>query len=151
MPPLQLFSRSWHVSSDDLALPGLIGVLFHGAWSVLIIVDVSILGLPDDCPQRQLATGSVLWLLASFVLTTCLQIWVTLISLRGALLEENKRANMPTALYCLLSAYCLEAAALTMTTVVFFGVISNTSTCYTAAELARCANKHGSADSASVL
>lgn len=69
----------------DLALPGVIGVLFHGTWSLMIILDVAIIGLPDDCPQRQLATSSMLWLLASFVLTTCLQVWITVISLRGEL------------------------------------------------------------------
>lgn len=58
------------------------------------------------------------------------------------MLEEQKRANMPAALYCLLSAYCLEAAALTMNTVVFFGVINDGGACYTAAELARYVSSH---------
>jgi len=56
----------------------------------------------------------------------------------GAMLEERKRAAMPTALYCLLSAYCLEAAALVYATAVHFGVLKDSlSSCHTAEELAR--------------
>uniref|UniRef100_A0A383W0M9 sn-1-specific diacylglycerol lipase n=1 Tax=Tetradesmus obliquus TaxID=3088 RepID=A0A383W0M9_TETOB len=139
MPPLRLFGRSWHISSDDLALPGIAGILFHGTWSVLITAQVATIGLPDDCPQRSWASSSILWLLASFVLTTALQVWVTAASLRGGMLEEHKRKNVPTAMYCLLSAYCLEAAALTYTTVVFEGLVGNVDKCYTPEELARTA------------
>ncbi|WIA18498.1 hypothetical protein OEZ85_009951 [Tetradesmus obliquus] len=139
MPPLRLFGRSWHISSDDLALPGIAGILFHGTWSVLITAQVATIGLPDDCPQRSWASSSILWLLASFVLTTALQVWVTAASLRGGMLEEHKRKNVPTAMYCLLSAYCLEAAALTYTTVVFEGLVGDVDKCYLPEELARTA------------
>jgi hypothetical protein len=182
----------------DLALPGIAGILFHGTWSILITAQVATIGLPDDCPQRSWASSSILWLLASFVLTTALQVWVTAASLRGkssankayslvlqllqllsgsialmasncrvvncsatgvlqaggdctfaahhgcvllcfagGMLEEHKRASVPTAMCCLLSAYCLEAAALTYTTVVFEGLVGDTDKCYTAEELAR--------------
>jgi hypothetical protein len=54
------------------------------------------------------------------------------------MLEEYKRRAMPAALYCLLSAYTLEAAALVYATIVNFGVLRDTlSTCHTAEELAR--------------
>lgn len=54
------------------------------------------------------------------------------------MLQEYKRAVMPTALYCLLSAYLLEAAALVYATIVNFGVLADTiGTCHTADELAR--------------
>lgn len=56
----------------------------------------------------------------------------------GALLQEYKRAAMPTALYCLLSAYLLEAAALAYATLVNFGLLADSlNTCHTAEELAR--------------
>jgi hypothetical protein len=55
----------------------------------------------------------------------------------GGMLEEHKRASVPTAMYCLLAAYCLEAAALTYTTVVFESLVTDTDACYTAEELAR--------------
>lgn len=55
-------------------------------------------------------------------------------------MEEYKRAAMPTALYCLLSAYALEAAALVYATIVNFGLLADTiGSCHTAEELARCA------------
>lgn len=53
------------------------------------------------------------------------------------MLEEHKRKNVPTAMYCLLSAYCLEAAALTYTTVVFEGLVGDVDKCYLPEELAR--------------
>lgn len=133
MPPLQLFGRSWHISSDgeqqgmhssktlpfpasalhqraalhahgcncpsksptplfpctlpDLALPALVGVAFHGAWTALITAEVAAIGLPDDCERSQLASSSVLWLLISFALTTLLQCVVAGISMRGGLVE----------------------------------------------------------------
>lgn len=56
----------------------------------------------------------------------------------GGMLEEHKRAQVPTALYCLLASYCLEAAALVFYTAVFFQVTKGQTTlCYTAEELAR--------------
>lgn len=56
----------------------------------------------------------------------------------GAMLEEHKRAAIPTALYCLFAAYGLEAAALVYATVVNFGVLKDTLyTCHTQEELAR--------------
>jgi hypothetical protein len=70
-------------SPADLALPGIAGIVFHGTWSILITAQVATIGLPDDCPQRSWASSSILWLLASFVLTTALQVWVTAASLRG--------------------------------------------------------------------
>lgn len=79
---LSLLPHSRH-DCTDLVLPGFVGVLFHFTWSGLIIVDAALIGLPDDCSQRRLATGSVLILLLSFVLTTCLQVWVTLVAARG--------------------------------------------------------------------
>lgn len=82
-----------HLLLADLALPGIFGVLFHGTWSLLIILDVAIIGLPNDCSQWQLATASILWLLTSFVLTTCLQVWVTAISLRGKCLLQKFRTS----------------------------------------------------------
>jgi hypothetical protein len=77
------------MSFADLALPGIAGILFHGTWSILIIAQVATIGLPDDCPQRSWASSSTLWLLASFLLTTALQVWVTVASLRGATHDEE--------------------------------------------------------------
>eukprot|EP00775_Hariotina_reticulata_P013184 gene13184-13315_t len=96
------------------------------------------MGLPDDCPQRALATSSVLWLLISFSLTTALQVWVTYVSMQGAMLQLEKRSSMPRALYCLLAAYAMEAAALLFLTVVTFQALdSGNVRCYTDAELKR--------------
>jgi hypothetical protein len=54
------------------------------------------------------------------------------------MLEEHKRAAIPSALYCLLSAYTLEAAALVYATVVNFGLLADTiGSCHTPEELAR--------------
>lgn len=56
----------------------------------------------------------------------------------GAMLEEHKRAAILPALYCLLSAYALEAGALVYATVVNFGLLADTiGSCHTAEELAR--------------
>jgi hypothetical protein len=67
----------------DLVLPAWVGVAFHGTWTSLIAAEVAIIGLPDDCEGRRLATSSVLWLLLSFALTTFLQCVVAGISMRG--------------------------------------------------------------------
>jgi hypothetical protein len=67
----------------DLVLPAWVGVAFHGTWTALLAAEVIIIGLPDDCQGRQLATSSVLWLLVSFALTTLLQCVVAGISMRG--------------------------------------------------------------------
>lgn len=67
----------------DLVLPAWVGVAFHGTWTALLAAEVIIIGLPDDCQGRHMATSSVLWLLISFALTTLLQCVVAGISMRG--------------------------------------------------------------------
>lgn len=71
-------------TTPDLALPALVGVAFHGTWTALIAAEVAIIGLPDDCAGRHLASSTVVWLLVSFALTTLLQCVVAFISMRGA-------------------------------------------------------------------
>ncbi len=53
----------------------------------------------------------------------------------GGMLEVERRAAMPAALYCLLSAYCLEAVALVYATVVVTNYQGDP--CYSTAELAK--------------
>lgn len=81
------------LSCEDLALPAVAGVLFHGTWTFLIAGELSIIGLPDACPQRAWASSSILWLLASFGLTTVLQVWVTAASLRGAAHNDPQQSQ----------------------------------------------------------
>jgi hypothetical protein len=75
----------------DLVLPAWVGVAFHGTWTSLIAAEVIIIGLPDDCAGRSLATSSVLWLLISFALTTLLQCVVAGIAMRGAYIHACVR------------------------------------------------------------
>jgi hypothetical protein len=86
----------------DLVLPALVGVLFHGTWTALVAAEVAIMGLPDDCVHRALASSSIAWLLASFALTTVLQCVVAAVSMRGA------RACLPACLHCAVT--CCAAA-----------------------------------------
>lgn len=56
----------------------------------------------------------------------------------GAMLEVHKRSAMPAALYSLLAAYVLEAAALVYATVVTFAVLGQQPHgCYSEEELTR--------------
>jgi hypothetical protein len=75
-----------HLSTAaDLFLPAVFGVLFHGAWSIVLIWLYATAGLPDDCPElvRASKTGAAL-LLASFLLTTLLQLWLMVETMQGA-------------------------------------------------------------------
>jgi len=56
----------------------------------------------------------------------------------GAMLQLEKRSSMPRALYSLLAAYAMEAAALLFLTVVTFHALdSGRVSCYTDDELQR--------------
>lgn len=71
---------------SDLAVPAVFGLLFHGAWSIIIIIQFSKLGLPNDCADKAAVESAALLLLACFVATAVLQGWLLYESLQGRVL-----------------------------------------------------------------
>ncbi|KIY95568.1 hypothetical protein MNEG_12393, partial [Monoraphidium neglectum] len=124
MPPLHFegggrkFQR-WHISSDDLPLPAAAGLLFHGGWCVLILVQFLVEGPPVSCAQRAWAESSTYLLLASFFLTACMQAWLLAESLKGSIMDEHLRRRVPAAAAACLACWLLELAALVFATAVW--------------------------------
>ncbi|KAI8466704.1 MAG: hypothetical protein J3K34DRAFT_54745 [Monoraphidium minutum] len=125
MPPLHFQSgvlrrsRRWHISSDDLPIPAAAGLLFHGSWCVIILVQFLVEGPPVECSQRAWAESTTYLLFGSFLLTACMQAWLLAESLKGSIMDEHARRRVPAAAAACVACWALELGALAFTTAVW--------------------------------
>jgi hypothetical protein len=98
MPPVRLFGRSWHFSEDDLVLPGACGVIYHGAWCVVLLWGVIALrgGYDTACINLDLLEIFFVTLLVFFFISAVVNGAISGISLRG------KRTHVHSHRSCIL-------------------------------------------------
>lgn len=111
MPGLHLFGRRWAFSSDDLPALAFFGVLFHGAWLLLIIV-FSVYAHsvyePGKCDEAvQLATFMACLLLSLLVSTIC-DVLILWYGLKGTIFQSSSRRCVNLVMYVLTFNFLLK-------------------------------------------
>ncbi|GAB4816776.1 hypothetical protein N2152v2_003822 [Parachlorella kessleri] len=99
MPALKVFGRRWHIASDDLPLPAAALSLFHLVWVALLIVWFVTIHGPSHCQEAWEYDLVVGGLLGTFLLSFCLELWITREALQGSLFEPRRRRRIPTLIY----------------------------------------------------
>jgi sn1-specific diacylglycerol lipase len=120
MPAIRLFGRHWLLSSDDLPLPmaGLMTV--HTLWCVIILVvyERAHRTLRQNCAGGEHAMA---WFYATFscyFVALCVEAILLHLSLRGRILEPEKRRLVPYFLYAHLFLLSVDIAFTILGTVV---------------------------------
>ncbi|XP_050083818.1 diacylglycerol lipase-alpha isoform X2 [Anopheles aquasalis] len=114
MPGIVVFRRRWSVGSDDLVVPGLFLLVIHFIWLlVLLVVALSFhVDHSSEC-QRQLWHLQIGYMV---LLAVCMAVEcaICVISMRGSILDTERRASMQYLLYGRLLLMLLEIGALTL-------------------------------------
>ncbi|XP_035779280.1 diacylglycerol lipase-alpha-like isoform X2 [Anopheles albimanus] len=114
MPGIVAFRRRWSVGSDDLVVPGLFLLVIHFIWLlVLLVVTLSFhFDQSSEC-QRQLWHLQIGYMV---LLAVCMamECAICVISMRGSILDTERRTSMQYLLYGRLLLMLLEIGALTL-------------------------------------
>ncbi|XP_052809041.1 diacylglycerol lipase-alpha-like isoform X2 [Mya arenaria] len=99
MPGLVVFGRRWSVGSDDLVVPALLLTILHIIWIAILTVIYNKVQFDKaaQCSEelRWVVLGYIIILLVCIILE-CV---VTLVSIRGSILEVSPRASIQYLLY----------------------------------------------------
>ena len=85
MPALRLFGRRWHISSDDLALPTGVVLLFHVVALVMFAYGLHIVQSPPKCLEGTAYERFLTWALSCAAVSLVLEVLVIYKSSQGAL------------------------------------------------------------------
>ncbi|XP_035662248.1 sn1-specific diacylglycerol lipase alpha-like isoform X2 [Branchiostoma floridae] len=107
MPGLVVFNRRWSVGSDDLVVPGLILLLLHLAWLIVMAVILGIVeeGFVNDCRLFHTHILGYLVILTSCILVEGCVVWV---AMKGSILYTEPRDPMQYLLYIRLVILLVE-------------------------------------------
>ncbi len=83
MPSLVFAGRRWSLGTDDIPLVMFFPALFHGAWSIFLLVSWSILDAPKDCHGGTVYITIVAGLFFAFLFTFIIQTWLIFEGLKG--------------------------------------------------------------------
>ncbi|XP_058063472.1 diacylglycerol lipase-alpha [Anopheles bellator] len=114
MPGIVVFRRRWSVGSDDLVVPGLFLLVIHFIWlAVLLTVTYAFHFDTSAICQQQLLNFQIGYMILLAV-CMCVEASICIISMRGSILDTERRASMQYLLYGRLLLMLLELSALTM-------------------------------------
>ncbi|XP_052873431.1 diacylglycerol lipase-alpha [Anopheles cruzii] len=114
MPGIVVFRRRWSVGSDDLVVPGLFLLVIHFIWlTVLLTVTYAFHFDTSAICQQQLLNFQIGYMILLAV-CMCVEASICIISMRGSILDTERRASMQYLLYGRLLLMLLELSALTM-------------------------------------
>ncbi|KAL0048262.1 hypothetical protein WJX82_011336 [Trebouxia sp. C0006] len=102
MPAVRMFGRKWRVSSDFLPLFAGVGLLFHSAWVIFIIVwpfGITNVHKCNNFKAGRQFQAAVCLFFGLYVLSFVQELLITVIGLRGTPLETSKRRAMKPVLY----------------------------------------------------
>ena len=88
MPALRLFGRRFHIATDDVPWLAFIPALFHTAWAIGLSILWGTLGRPKNCHFGVGYVVDLAGLLAAFVLSAAVQLWMVWDGLKGGSLYE---------------------------------------------------------------
>ena len=83
MPSLVFAGRRWALGTDDIPLVIFFPALFHGAWSIFLVVSWSVLDAPKDCHGSAVYTVIIAGLFFTFLFTFLVQSWLFVEGLKG--------------------------------------------------------------------
>ncbi|XP_054279844.1 diacylglycerol lipase-alpha isoform X2 [Macrosteles quadrilineatus] len=117
MPGLVVFRRRWSVGSDDLVVPGVFLFVVHLIWLVVITV---VLVLADF--DRSIRCVWLLWqyclgYAGILVCSAFLDLMISMVAMRGGILDVDARAPMRYLIYIRLSVMVVEMVWLTLAVV----------------------------------
>ncbi|XP_046683149.1 diacylglycerol lipase-alpha isoform X1 [Homalodisca vitripennis] len=117
MPGLVVFRRRWSVGSDDLVVPGVFLFIVHIIWFVVLVL---VLLLVDF--DRSIRCVSLLWqhclgYAAILVASAFLDLMISMVAMRGGILDVEARAPMKYLIYIRLAIMLFEMIWLTLAVV----------------------------------
>ncbi|KAF5840454.1 hypothetical protein DUNSADRAFT_16688 [Dunaliella salina] len=98
MPAVHALGRRWHLSSDDLVVPGAFGSIFFATWTGLLAAAEARIERGSLCPTSAFA-DYVSALLAFSAVSCVLHALLAWQSYLGSLLDEAKRRAVPWLLH----------------------------------------------------
>ncbi|XP_018908023.2 diacylglycerol lipase-alpha isoform X1 [Bemisia tabaci] len=114
MPGLVVFRRRWSVGSDDLVVPGVFLFTLHVTWLVIMIAVLAVVKFD----RAFVCVDQIWWLCVAYlgVLagSALLDLFVSLVALRGGILETEARKSINLLLYFRLGVMLVEIAWLTV-------------------------------------
>ncbi|EFJ43798.1 hypothetical protein VOLCADRAFT_95936 [Volvox carteri f. nagariensis] len=112
-PALKLLGRKWHIATDDLPLPSLMGAIWHIGVLILNSINLSFVveQLDSSCPYR----GRYIAYLSShqfcFVVNSILHVWTFFESSRGSIFQVHRRRRVAPLVLAIMHFYCLTVAS----------------------------------------
>ncbi|XP_021926065.1 sn1-specific diacylglycerol lipase alpha isoform X2 [Zootermopsis nevadensis] len=108
MPGIVVFKRRWSVGSDDLVVPGVFLFVLHLIWIVVLCV---MLGIVEF--DRSVRCVSLLWehmvgYLAILTSSLLVEFFISVVAMRGSILDTEARAPMQYLLYIRLGIMLME-------------------------------------------
>lgn len=110
MPGIVVFKRRWSVGSDDFVVPGIILLLLHTGWLVVLSIILSVMdfGGTSECmiDLYEHVLGYVV------ILSGCIVVegFISWVGMRGTILYTAPRASMQYLLYVRLGIFLVELA-----------------------------------------
>lgn len=106
MPGLVAFRRRWGVGSDDLVVPGIFLFLIHLSWLIVLVTVLVVGNFQTECASllRIYCLAYLVILVSSLVLEAAL----SLVSLRGSILDTEPRKHVRYIIYLRLGVMLVE-------------------------------------------
>ncbi|XP_063219967.1 diacylglycerol lipase-alpha isoform X2 [Bacillus rossius redtenbacheri] len=117
MPGLVAFRRRWSVGSDDLVVPGAFLFFLHAAWLCTLGTLLGTAQLDHDLLCAHQLWQHFICCTAILAFSTLLELSISMVSMRGSILDTDKRASIKYLIYLRLVAMIVEVVWLSLGTV----------------------------------
>ncbi|GFR47184.1 hypothetical protein Agub_g8776 [Astrephomene gubernaculifera] len=96
MPALVVLNRKWHIATDDLPLPSIMGAVWHGVLLCAIAVDLAFVvrQLDNSCYYRERHIVYLSIHIACVCVNCLLHTWTFFESIRGSIFQPNRRSRV---------------------------------------------------------
>ncbi|KAL0280575.1 UNVERIFIED_CONTAM: hypothetical protein PYX00_001834 [Menopon gallinae] len=108
MPGIVAFQRRWSVGSDDLVVPGLFLFFVHLIWIVVLSVILAVVEFDQSKECVHLLWEYMLGYLVIIIVSLLVELMISLTSLRGSILDTEKRKSVPCLIYIRLAVLLVE-------------------------------------------
>ncbi|XP_046479102.1 diacylglycerol lipase-alpha isoform X5 [Neodiprion pinetum] len=108
MPGIVVFRRRWSVGSDDLVVPGVFLFVLHLIWVIVLSVLLGVLEWDRNVSCVRLLWEYVLGYMVILVISIVVELSISVLAMRGSILDTAPRAPMQYYLYFRLLVMIVE-------------------------------------------
>ncbi|XP_046741957.1 diacylglycerol lipase-alpha isoform X5 [Diprion similis] len=108
MPGIVVFRRRWSVGSDDLVVPGVFLFVLHLIWVIVLSVLLGVLEWDRNVSCVRLLWEYVLGYVVILVISIVVELSISVLAMRGSILDTAPRAPMQYYLYFRLLVMIVE-------------------------------------------